>query len=72
LDPLNLGAILPKDPKNPLARLIPPQTPTKTVELLDGSRLEVEDPPLPKGALDFIRAAKVSWAQKELRARGEL
>ena len=72
LDPLNLGAVLPRDPVNPLARLIACQTPMHTVKLGDGSTLEVAEFPLPIATLLFIRNTQITWAKRIAKAKGEL
>lgn len=72
LDPLNLGAVLPRDPVNPLARLIVSRRPTAKLVLPDGTEtdLEVEEKPLSRAALDYIQKAKADWARRQLNARG--
>jgi hypothetical protein len=76
LEPLNLGAILPKEPQNPLARLIVSQTPMRKMTDEHGNVIErvgeIVDAPLPLGALELIARAKKAWALKGLKAQGVL
>lgn len=72
LDPLNLGAVLPREPLNPLARLIVSQTPTHQVKAEAGGFVEVVEHPLPMATLLFIQRTKITWAKREAKARGEL
>lgn len=72
LDPLNLGAVLPKDPVNPLARLIVSATPTHKVRAATGGEVEVVEHPLPIATLLFIQRTKITWAKRIAKAKGEL